>query len=82
MALSGKFTDIETLFSTKYFVQSLGSNLFDCRYDNVQFIENQRSSYLFNSSIQEIDNADAILLIGTNPRWEASVLNARIRNLI
>jgi NADH-quinone oxidoreductase subunit G len=79
LALSGKFTDIETLFSTKYFVQSLGSNLFDCRYDNVQFIENQRSSYLFNSSIQEIDNADAILLVGTNPRWEASVLNARIR---
>ena len=79
LALSGKFTDIETLFSTKYFLQSLGSNYFDCRYDNVQFIENQRASYLFNSSIQEIDNADAILLIGTNPRWEACVLNARIR---
>ena len=34
---------------------------------------------MFNSSIQEIDNADAIILIGTNPRWEACVLNARIR---
>ena len=79
LALSGKFTDIETLFSAKYFLKSLGSNYFDCRYDNVQFIENQRASYLFNSSIQEIDNADAILLIGTNPRWEACVLNARIR---
>ncbi|HJL58309.1 MAG: NADH-quinone oxidoreductase subunit G [Pelagibacteraceae bacterium] len=79
LALSGKFTDIETLFATKYFVQSLGSNFFDCRYDNAQFIENQRSSYLFNSSIQEIDNAEVILLVGTNPRWEASVLNARIR---
>ena len=79
LALSGKFTDIETLFSAKSFLQSLGSNYFDCRYDNVQFIENQRASYLFNSSIQEIDNADAILLIGTNPRWEACVLNARIR---
>ena len=79
LALSGKFTDVETLFSAKYFLQSLGSNYFDCRYDNVQFIENQRASYLFNSSIQEIDNADAILLIGTNPRWEACVLNARIR---
>ena len=45
----------------------------------MQFIENQRASYIFNSSIQEIDNAEAILLIGTNPRWEASVLNARIR---
>ena len=79
LALSGKLTDIETLFSAKCFLQSLGSNYFDCRYDNVQFIENQRASYLFNSSIQEIDNADAILLIGTNPRWEACVLNARIR---
>ena len=79
LALSGKFTDIETLFSAKYFLQSLGSNYFDCRYDNVQFIENQRASYIFNSSIQEIDNADAILLIGTNPRWEACVLNSRIR---
>jgi len=79
LALSGKFTDIETLYSTMIFLQSLGSNNYDCRYDNVQFIENQRSSYLFNSSIQEIDNADAILLIGTNPRWEASVLNSRIR---
>ena len=79
LALSGKFTDIETLFSAKSFLQSLGSNYFDCRYDNVQFIENQRASYIFNSSIQEIDNADAILLIATNPRWEACVLNARIR---
>ena len=79
LALSGKFTDIETLFSAKSFLQSLGSNYFDCRYDNVQFIEKQRASYIFNSSIQEIDNADAILLIGTNPRWEACVLNARIR---
>ena len=79
LALSGKFTDIETLFSAKSFLQSLGSDYFDCRYDNVQFIEKQRGSYIFNSTIQEIDNADAILLIGTNPRWEACVLNARIR---
>ena len=79
LALSGKFTDVETIFSAKSFLQSLESNYFDCRYDNVQFVDKQRESYLFNSSIQEIDNADVILLIGTNPRWEASVLNARIR---
>ena len=79
LALSGKFTDVETLFSAKSFLQSLESSYYDCRFDNVQFIENQRASYLFNSSIQEIENADVILLIGTNPRWEASVLNARIR---
>ena len=79
LALSGKFTDLETLYSSKIFLESIGSNFFDCRYDNVQFIENYKSSYIFNSTIQEIDNADAILLVGTNPRWEASVLNARIR---
>ena len=79
LALSGKFTDIETLFSAKSFLESLGSKYYECRYDNVQFIESNRTSYIFNSSIQEIDNADLILLIGSNPRWEASVLNSRIR---
>ena len=79
LALSGKFTDIETFYSSKVFLESLGSNNYDCRYDNAQFINNERSSYLFNSSIKEIDNADTILLVGTNPRWEASVLNSRIR---
>ena len=79
IALSGKFSDIETLYSAKSFLNSIGSNLYDSRFDNAQFIDGNRNSYLFNSSIQEIDNADAILLVGSNPRWEAAVLNARIR---
>ena len=49
--VSGKFTDVETLFATKKFLESLGSNYYDCRYDNVQFKEDNRESYLFNSSI-------------------------------
>ena len=79
IAVSGKFTDVETLFSTKNFLNSIGSNLCECRFDNSQFLEGQRSSYILNSSIKEIENADSILLVGSNPRWEASVLNARIR---
>ena len=79
ISLSGKFTDIETLFASKLFLKSIGSNLFECRYDNAQFIDGSRASYLLNSSIKEIEKSDAILLVGTNPRWEASVLNARIR---
>ena len=79
LALSGKFTDIESLYSAKSFLNSIGSSSYDCRYDNAQFIESQRDSYIFNSSIQKIDEADAILIIGSNPRWEATVLNARIR---
>ena len=79
ISISGKFTDVETLYSSKKFLSSIGSNLYDCRFDNAQFIEGSRNSYLLNSSIQNIENADSILLIGSNPRWEASVLNARIR---
>ncbi len=77
--LSGKFTDAETLFSAKKFCDSLNSNYYDCRFDNAQFIETSPDSYKFNSTIQEVENADAILLVGSNPRWEAAVLNARIR---
>jgi len=79
LALSGKFTDIETLYSAKSFLNSIGSSFYDCRYDNAQFIKNQRDSYIFNSSIQKLDDADVILIVGSNPKWEATVLNARIR---
>jgi len=79
MAISGKFTDVETLFASKIFLDSLGSNFYDCRFDNAQFIEGSRDSYILNSTIKEIEKADSILLIGSNPKWEASVLNSRIR---
>ncbi|MDC6448182.1 NADH-quinone oxidoreductase subunit NuoG [Alphaproteobacteria bacterium] len=79
ITLSGKFTDAETIISSKLFSNALGSNFYDCRFDNAQVIHGESESYKFNSSIQEVENADAILLVGSNPRWEASVLNARIR---
>ena len=78
-AFSGKFSDIESLYSTKNFLNLLNSEFYDCRFDNTQFVPGHRSSYLFNSSIQKIDEADAILIIGSNPKWEAAVLNSRIR---
>ncbi len=79
ITLSGKFTDAETIVTSLLFSKGLGSNLYDCRFDNAQIIHGESESYKFNSSIQEVENADAILLVGSNPRWEASVLNARIR---
>ena len=78
-AFSGKFSDIESLYSAKNFLNLLNSEFYDCRFDNTQFVAGHRSSYLFNSSIQKIDEADAILIIGSNPKWEAAVLNSRIR---
>jgi NADH-quinone oxidoreductase subunit G len=56
----------------------LGSPHLDCRQDGAK-IGGARSGYLFNSTIAGIDDADALLIIGSNPRLEAAVLNARIR---
>ncbi len=64
---------------------ALGSGNIDCRQDGTaartapRSIRRVRASYLFNTTIAGIDKADAILLIGTNPRWEAPMVNARIR---
>ncbi len=55
-----------------------GANL-ECRQDGMKIGTGARQSYLFNTTIAGVEAADAILLIGTNPRWEAPVLNARIR---
>src|SRR5262249_59011709 len=58
---------------------SLGSPNLDCRQDGAKVGTGPRQSWLFNSTISGVDAADALLLIGTNPRWEAPVLNARVR---
>ena len=51
----------------------------DCRQDGAALDPTVRASYLFNSTIAGIDQADALLIIGANPRKEAPILNARIR---
>ena len=61
-------------------MQSLGSENIDCRQDGAALDPALgRASYIFNPTIEGIEQADAILIIGANPRFEASVLNARIR---
>ncbi len=79
-AIAGDLAGAEEMFALKELMASLGVNNIDCRAPNEALDpSNGRSSYLFNSTIEGIDRADAILLIGTNPRLEAPVLNARIR---
>ena len=51
----------------------------DCRQDGAKLDAARRAGYLFNSTIAGIDQADACLLVGTNPRWEAPIVNARLR---
>jgi len=79
----GDLVGAEEAFSWKQLATSLGIKNIDCRQDGTPLGEQGgRAGYLFNSSIAGIEEADAIMLIGTNPRLEAPVLNARIRKRI
>jgi NADH-quinone oxidoreductase subunit G len=77
-AIAGDQCDAESMVALKDLMASLGSPNVDCRQDGAK-LDGPRGSYLFNPGIRGIDAADAILLIGTNPRAESPVLNARIR---
>jgi NADH-quinone oxidoreductase subunit G len=79
-ALAGQLAAVEEMFALKSLMAALGSKNIDARYPGSPLHPKfGRSSYLFNSTIAGIDEADAIMLIGSNPRREAAVLNARIR---
>ncbi len=78
-ALAGDLVDVEAMTAMKDLMTSLGSPNMDCRTDGGLFDAENRSSYLFNSTIAAIDEADAILLVGVDPRHEATMINARIR---
>ncbi|MBL4805490.1 MAG: NADH-quinone oxidoreductase subunit G, partial [Alphaproteobacteria bacterium] len=77
--LVGDLVEVESVVALKELLESFGSPHMDCRTDGARFDPSERSGYLFNSTIAGIDEADAILLIGTNPRHEATLVNARIR---
>ncbi len=79
-AIVGDLATVEEMLALKSLVAKLGSANIDCRQDGSKLHPKfGRASYLFNSTIAGIDQADAILIVGSNPRHEASVLNARIR---
>ncbi|MDR3518258.1 MAG: NADH-quinone oxidoreductase subunit NuoG [Azospirillaceae bacterium] len=78
-ALAGDLADAESMLALKDLMIALGSPHRDCRQDGAQFDVSARAGWLFNSGIAGIEQADAILLIGTNLRWEAPLINARVR---
>ena len=76
----GDLADLEMLYSFKSFFENcIGSSNLECRQDKIYINSNERINYIFNSSINGVEESDLILLIGTNPRLEATILNARIR---
>ncbi|UTW53359.1 NADH-quinone oxidoreductase subunit G [bacterium SCSIO 12827] len=78
-AIAGDLADCESMLVLKELMVGLGSTNMDCRQDGSKVDPTQRASYIFNSTIAGIEDADALLIVGANPRWEAPVLNARIR---
>ncbi|HWB48325.1 MAG TPA: NADH-quinone oxidoreductase subunit NuoG [Stellaceae bacterium] len=78
-AIAGDLCDAESLYALKGLLAGLGSTSLDCRQDGARIDAGCRAGYLFNTTIAGIDAADACLLIGTDPRWEAPIINARLR---
>jgi NADH-quinone oxidoreductase subunit G len=78
-AIAGDLAAAEEMFALKLLAEQLGSPHIDCRQDGAKLDPALgRATYLFNTTIGGIESADAVLLIGTDPRVEAPVLNARI----
>ena len=78
LGLVGDLAPVEAAFSLKALVESLGGQV-ECRTDGARLPIGNRSAYVGNAAIADIDDARTIWLIGTNPRMEAPVLNARLR---
>ncbi|MGB1027165.1 MAG: NADH-quinone oxidoreductase subunit NuoG, partial [Rhodospirillaceae bacterium] len=78
-ALAGDLVDCEAMAALKDLMEGLGSPNLDCRQDGAKTPAEAPASYRFNSTIDGIEDADALLIIGSDPRREAPVLNARIR---
>ncbi|MDB5412129.1 MAG: NADH-quinone oxidoreductase subunit [Rubritepida sp.] len=78
-AIAGDTVEAESLFALKAMLAAMGSTNLDCRQDGAKIDTSRPDYYLFNSGIAGIEQADAIVILGSNPRVEAPVINARIR---
>lgn len=77
--IAGDLQDAESMKAAKDLFGALGVASLDCRQDGMVLGQGPRESWLFNSSLMGIEDADVVLIVGSNPRIEAPVLNARLR---
>ncbi len=76
----GDLTNMETIYSIKeFFEKILNCKNIECRSENININTSERKNYIFNTTLNGLEESDFILLIGTNPRYEATILNSRIR---
>ena len=78
--ITGDLTDMETMYIVKeFFEKTIKSPHLDCRSDHIYVDNSKRSNYIFNPTLNGIEQSDLVLIIGANPRFEATILNSRIR---
>ena len=80
--LAGDLAEVESVYALKQLVKAFGSSLHEARVDGALYDVSSPAAYRFNPTIAGVENAKAILLVGTNPRWEAPLVNTRIRKAI
>ncbi len=80
--IAGDMVDCETMFAARELVGALGSKLLEGRQTGLDYDVSSLAAVNFNSTIAGIENADAILLVVSNLRWEAPLINTRIRKAI
>ena len=81
-AIHGDLLDCETMYAAKALLASMGSTLIEGRQTGMDYDTSSLAAVNFNTTIAGAETADAILLVGTNLRWEAPLVNTRIRKAI
>jgi NADH-quinone oxidoreductase subunit G len=81
-AVAGDLVDCETMYAAKLMLEGMGSSLLEGRQTGLDYDTSSLAAVNFNTTIAGLERADAILLVGTNLRWEASLLNTRVRKAI
>ena len=81
-AIAGDLLDCETMFAAKALVKALGSDLLESRQTGMAYDVTNLGAVAVNPTIAGVEDADVILLVGSNLRWEAPLVNTRIRKAI
>ena len=81
-AIAGDLVDCETMYAAKALLRSMGSELLEGRQTGLAYATASLSAVNFNTTIAGIETADAVLLVGSNVRWEAPLVNTRIRKAV
>ncbi|MEA3018305.1 MAG: NADH-quinone oxidoreductase subunit, partial [Sphingomonadales bacterium] len=81
-AIAGDLQELESIYAMKALLGRIGSSLHECRQDGALFDVSHPAAYRFNSTIAGIEDSRAILIVGANLRWEAPLVNTRIRKAV